>query len=176
MYEQSSAADFFDSHVQAGGAIHALQEEHFDLRKLSILGKDFQTEERPLGPCNGTGAMTFSGKSAVLWRELWGRLSGAGVFLVPDVGEVLVLGPLAASLADACERPPPGAGVGVVGAALVATGLSRRSAAVIEDAVRAGKFAIAVQGSAAEVGDALQTLANGALDAEVRQTDRIVKE
>ena len=174
--EQSSAADFFDSHVQAGGAIHALREEHFDLRKLSILGKDFQTEEHPPGPCKVTGAMTFSGKSAALWRDLLGRLSGAGVFRVTDVGEVLVLGPLAASLAAACERPPLGAGVGVVGSALVATGLSKRSAAVIEEAVRAGKFAIAVQGSAAEVGDALQTLANGALDAEVRQADRIVKE
>ncbi|HSY23503.1 MAG TPA: hypothetical protein VK841_15360 [Polyangiaceae bacterium] len=176
MSKENSAADFFDSHVQAGGAIHALQEEHFDLRRLSILGKDFQTDEHPLGPCNVARALTFSGKSAALWRELWGRLGGGGFFLVPDVGEVLVLGPLAASLADACERPPPGAGVGVVGAALVATGLSKRSAAVIEGAVRAGKFAIAVHGSAAEVGDALQTLANGALDAEVRQTDRIVKE
>lgn len=39
----------YDSHAKAEGAIKSLQQSGFDMKRLSIIGKDVHTEEHTLG-------------------------------------------------------------------------------------------------------------------------------
>ena len=49
---ESSAVAVYATHDEADAAVKALQKSGFDLRKLSIVGKDFRTEEHAVGYYN----------------------------------------------------------------------------------------------------------------------------
>ncbi len=164
---EHSAVGIYDSHTGAEAAIRALREAKFDMKQLSIVGKDFQTEEHPIGFYNAADRMKFWGKNGAFWGGLWGWLFGAGFFLIPGVGHIIVLGPLVGWVVGALEGATVGAGIGVVGAALASAGIPKDSVMRYETAVRAGKFVVTAHGSAAEVDQARQILANGAAEAQV---------
>ena len=42
----------YKSHVEAEAAVNALQHSGFDMKKLSIVGRDYQTEEHVVGYYN----------------------------------------------------------------------------------------------------------------------------
>jgi hypothetical protein len=118
MTETNSVVAIYDTHTEAEAAIRALRETNFQMGQLSIIGKDYHTEEHPIGFYNAGDRMKFWGKNGAFWGGLWGWLVGAGFFLIPGVGHIIVLGPLVGWIAGALEGAALGAGVGVLGAAL----------------------------------------------------------
>ena len=52
MSDTSTAVAVFDSHETAEAAIRDLQARGFDMQRLSIVGKDFHTEEHVVGYYN----------------------------------------------------------------------------------------------------------------------------
>ena len=82
-----------DNHSAAEDAVKELQKSGFDMKKLSVVGKDYHTDEQVVGYYNAGDRMKYWGKLGAL---RWGLLFGAAFFWVPAIGPVLVGGPLAA--------------------------------------------------------------------------------
>ncbi len=80
-----------------------LQIGGFDMKKLSIVGKDYHTEEHVGGYYNAGDRMKHWGKWGAFWGGFWGLLFGAGFFAVPGIGPVLVAGPLVGWIVGAPE-------------------------------------------------------------------------
>ncbi len=159
MNESNSAVAIYDEHTEAQAAINALREADFPLKGLSIIGKDYRTEEHAVGFYNSGDRMKFWGKTGAFWGGLWGWLVGAGFFLIPGVGHIIVLGPLVGWLVGALEGATLGAGIGVLGAALASAGIPKDSVVKYETAIGAGKFVVTAHGTPAEVERARSILA-----------------
>jgi len=165
----------FDSHLEAEAAIKELQQAGIDLKRLSIIGKDFRTEERAVGFYASGDRMQVWGAQGALWGSLWGMLVGGAFFLVPGVGPLVVLGPLAGWIAGALEGAVVGGAGGVLAAGLSSLGVPEASVVKYELEVKAGKFLVIVHGGPALVEQARSVLARaGALhvDAHAALTTR----
>jgi uncharacterized membrane protein len=159
MAESNTAVAIYHTHAAAEAALKDLRDQRFDLKQLSIIGKDYRTEEHAVGFYNAGDRMKFWGKTGAFWGGLWGWLVGAGLFLIPGVGHVIVLGPLVGWVAGALEGATIGAGVGAIGAALASVGIPKDSIVKYETAIRAGDFVVTVQGTPEEVNRARALLA-----------------
>jgi hypothetical protein len=159
MDQSNSTVAIYDTHTFAEDAIKALREARFEMKQLSIIGKDYHTEEHAIGFYNAGDRMKFWGKLGAFWGGMWGWFVGAGLFLVPGIGHVIVLGPLVGWLAGALEGAALGAGVGVLGAALVSAGIPKDKVVKYQTAIGAGKFVVLVHGTSVEVDRARAILA-----------------
>ena len=57
----------YDSHTQAEEAVKELQRSGVDMKKLSIVGKDYHTEEQVVGYYNTGDRMKYWGKLGAFW-------------------------------------------------------------------------------------------------------------
>ena len=94
MQKLNSVVAVYSTHPQAEEALRAFQGSGFDMKKLSIVGKDYHTEENVVGFYNAGDRMKFWGKRGAFWGTFWGMLFGSALFLIPGVGHLIVLGPL----------------------------------------------------------------------------------
>jgi len=65
MSEHNAVVGVYNSHPEAEAAVKALQRSGFDMQKLSIVGKDYHTEEHVIGYDNA-GDRGFQGMPCVL--------------------------------------------------------------------------------------------------------------
>ena len=75
------------------------------MKKLSIVGKDYHTEEHVVGYYTTGNRMLYWGKIGAFWGGFWGLLFGAGFFWVPGIGQLLAAGPIVAWIVGASKRP-----------------------------------------------------------------------
>jgi hypothetical protein len=151
MTNDNAAVAMYRSHTDAEGAVKELQRAGFDMRRLSILGKDFHTEESPVGFYNTGNRMAFWGKLGAFWGSLWGIMFGSALFMIPVVGHVIVLGPLVAAFAGALEGAAVGGSAGVIGGALASLGIPKDSVVKYAEKVAAGEFLILAHGTPNEI-------------------------
>jgi len=147
----SSVIALYHTHAQAEAAVKALQRQGFDMQKLSIVGKDYHTEEHVVGYYNTGDRMKAWGKFGAFWGGLWGLLLGAAVFFIPGMGPVVVAGPLVAWIVGALEGAVVVGGLSALGAALMSIGIPKDSAVKYETELQAGKFILIAHGTAEEV-------------------------
>jgi hypothetical protein len=148
----------YNSHAEAESAVKELQQGGFDIKKLSVVGKDYLTDEQVVGYYNAGDRMKYWGKMGALWGGLWGLLFGAAFFWVPGVGPLLVAGPLAALIVATLESAAVVAGASVLGAALYSIGIPKDSVLQYETAVKANKFLLVAHGTAEETAQAKEIL------------------
>ena len=160
MSEQNSVVAIFESHNQAEDAVHELQKSGFDMKKLSIVGKDYHTDEHVVGYYNTGDRMLYWGKQGAFWGGLWGMLFGSAFFFVPGVGPLLVAGPLVTWIVGVLEGAVMMGGVSALGAALVSIGIPKNSVLQYEANVKAGKFLLILHGKPLEVARAKDRLDN----------------
>ena len=96
MTDTNAVIAVYENHSGAENAVKELQRSGFDMKKLSVVGKDYHTDEQVIGYYNAGDRMKYWGKWGAFWGGLWGVLIGAAFFWVPGVGPLLVAGPLAA--------------------------------------------------------------------------------
>lgn len=113
----------FDHHDQAEDAVRRLAERDFPLDQISLLARSGGSGDDVIGilhPDVGE-RMQVWGKQGALWGGLLGALAGAaGLVFLPEIGPVLILGPLAQMLGGGLLS------AGLVGAgSAVAAGLSQ---------------------------------------------------
>ena len=154
----NSVVGIFDTHPQAEAAIQDLQHEHFDIRKLSIVGRDQHTDEHVVGYYNTGDRMMYWGQRGAFWGGLWGLLFGAGFFWVPGLGPLLVAGPLVAVIVAAVEGAAVIGSLSVLGAALYSLGIPKDSILKYETAVKGGKFVLIFHGTPEEIEKTRQIL------------------
>ena len=151
MSEQSSVVAIFESHNQAEDAVRELQKSGFDMKKLSIIGKDYHTDEHVVGYYNAGDRMMYWGKLGAFWGGLWGMLFGSAFFFVPGVGPLVVAGPLVMWIVGALETAAVMGGLSALGAALVSIGIPKDSVLQYEANLKAGKFLLILHGTPQEV-------------------------
>src|SRR5271165_4403513 len=115
----------YDTHEEAEAAVKELQRGGFDMKKLSVVGKDYHTDEQVVGYYNAGDRMKYWGGMGAFWGGLWGLLFGAAFFLVPGIGPVLVAGPVAASIVAALEGAVVVGGLSAIGAGLYSIGIPK---------------------------------------------------
>jgi hypothetical protein len=143
----NSAIAIYDTHDQAEKAVKELQKAGFDMKKLSIIGKGYETEDHVIGYYNAGDRMKHWGKYGAFWGGLWGLLFGAAFFIIPGVGPLLLAGPIVAALEGAVAV----GGLSVIGAGLYSLGVPKNSVVQYESALKASKFIVAVHGTGEEV-------------------------
>jgi hypothetical protein len=156
---ENSVVAVYEDHAQAEDAIQRLQQAGFDLQKLSIVGKDYHTEEHPVGYYNIGDRMKYWGKWGAFWGGIWGLLFGAAFFVVPGIGPVLVAGPLVTWIVGALEGAIFAGGLSAIGAGLFSIGIPKDSVIQYEVALKTDKFLVVAHGSEAEVAHAREVLA-----------------
>src|SRR5208337_2836317 len=114
MSDKNSVVAIFESHDQAEDAVRELQKDGFDMKKLSIVGKDIHTNEHVVGYYTTGDRMMYWGKMG----GFWGLLFGSAFFWVPGIGQLLVAGPLVMWIVGALEEAALVAGVSALGAGL----------------------------------------------------------
>ena len=103
MSDTSAVIAIYDTHTTADNAVKELQKSGFDMKKLSIVGKDYQTDEQVVGFYNAGDRMKYWGKLGAFWGGLFGLLVGAAFFWVPGIGPMVVAGPLTAWIVAGLE-------------------------------------------------------------------------
>ena len=156
------AVAVYREHSTAEAAVKALHRAGFDMKKISIVGKNYETDEHVIGFLNAGDRAKFFGKLGAFWGGLVGLLFGSAVLFIPVVGHLIVLGPVAIAILDALEGAVEGAVVvGAVGAlvgALSAVGIPKDSVVRYETELKANKFLLVVQGDAGEIEHARELL------------------
>ena len=137
------------------------------MRKLSIVGKDYHTEEHVVGYYNTGDRMKAWGRIGAFWGGLWGLLFGAAFFIIPGIGPVVLAGPLVAALVGALEGAVVVGGLTALGAALASLGIPRNSIVQYETALKADKFLVIAHGTPEEVARAKSIIDNGPATATI---------
>ena len=151
MTKLNSVVAVFASHEQADAAVRKLQSDGFDMKKLSVVGKDYHTEEHAVGYYNTGDRMLYWGELGVFWGGFWALLFGSAFFWVPGMGPLLVAGPLVAWIVVALEEAVAMGGLGVLAAALYSTGIPKDSVVQYETEVKFGKLLLIAHGTSDEV-------------------------
>lgn len=170
MSDQNAVVGIFKSHTEAEKSIKELQIAGFDMKKLSIVGKDYHPEEHVVGYYNIGDRMAFWGKMGAYWGGFWGLLFGSAMFVIPGIGPLIVFGPLVGWIVGALEGALVVGGLGVLAGALSSIGIPKDSVIKYETAITSNKFLVIAHGTADEVAKAKSILETaGAEHAEVHQ-------
>lgn len=145
------AVAVYDSHDKAETAVKALQRAGFDMKKISIIGRDYHTEQHVIGFLNAGDRARIFGKFGAFWGGLMGVLFGSAMLFVPVIGHVIVLGPLAAAVFGGLEGAVLVGGVSALAGALMSLGVPKNSVLRYETALRADNFMLVVHGDVQEI-------------------------
>ncbi len=151
MSDKNSVVAIYESHDRAEDAIRELQKDGFDMKKLSIVGKDYHTEEHVVGYYNTGDRMKYWGKLGAFWGGFWGLLFGSAFFWLPGIGPLLVGGPLVVWIIGALESAVVMGGLSALGAALYSIGIPKDSILQYETHVKNGKLLLVAHGTPEEV-------------------------
>ena len=150
MTDTNAVIAVYESHSGAEEAVKDLQKSGFDMKTLSVVGKDYHTDEQVVGYYNAGDRMKYWGKWGAFWGGFWGLLFGAAFFWVPAIGPVLVGGPLVASIVAGLENAVVVGGLSAVGAGLYSIGIPKNSIVTYETAIKAGQYLVVAHGTSAE--------------------------
>lgn len=144
----------FNTHDDAEQAIRALGKSGFDMKKLSLIGKGYHSEEHPVGFYTmGDRIKTWGGLGA-FWGGIWGMLLAPAVFFLPGLGLVAMAGPIVAALVGALEGAAVvGGGAGLL-AAMAQLGVPQDQVLKYETALKADKYVLLVHGDSVDVAQA----------------------
>jgi hypothetical protein len=120
------------------------------MKKLSVVGKDYHTDEQVVGYYNAGDRMKSWGKQGAFWGGLWGLLFGAAFFWVPAIGPVLVGGSLVAAIVAGLENAVVVGGLSAIGAGLYSIGIPKDCVVTYETAIKAGQYLVVAHGTSAE--------------------------
>ncbi len=166
MAHMHTIVDHFSSHAEAERVVLELQKEGYDMQKLSIIGKDYQTTEHVRGFLTWKDTAQAGAAGGGYWGSfvggLFGILAGAGVLFIPGMAPLVIAGPITGVLAGWLEGTlVVGAGAAAIGGlagALGGLGIPKEEVLKYETKIQAGEFVILVTGSDEDVSQAKQML------------------
>lgn len=83
----------YRDHSSAEDAVKQLQKSGYDIRKLSIVVKDYRIEERVTGFYSTSDRVKHWGICGVIWGGTLGLLFGVALIVFPDLGPGLIAEP-----------------------------------------------------------------------------------
>jgi hypothetical protein len=167
MTKENAGVAVLGTHIEAENAVKELQRSGFDMKKLSIVGKDYHTEEHVVGYYNAGDRMKFWGKQGAFWGGLWGILFGSAFLFIPGIGPLVVAGPLVAAIVGGLQGAVTVGGLSALGAGLYSLGIPKDSVIKYETAIKSERFVVVVHGSAEELAKAKDILTHMGHDVQV---------
>ena len=146
MTKDNAVVALCKSHAEFETGVKELQPSGFDIKKLSIVGRDYHPNEQVISYYNAGNRLKYSGKTGAFWGGVCGLLFGSAFFLIPGVGPLLVSGPLGGWILGELEGAVVVGGLGVMGAALYSLGIPKDSLLQYETALKIGKFVAIAHG------------------------------
>ncbi|MDR3586334.1 MAG: permease [Desulfosporosinus sp.] len=158
MSDKNMVVSVFNTHSEAEAAIRELQKAGFNMKQLSVVGKDYQTDEHVVGYYNTGDRVKYWGKLGAFWGGLWGFLFGSAFFFVPGIGPLVVGGPLVSWIVGALEGAAIVGGLNAFGAALYSLGIPKDSIVKYETSLKSDKFLLIAHGTLEETEKAKKIL------------------
>ncbi|MBS0506274.1 MAG: DUF1269 domain-containing protein [Proteobacteria bacterium] len=134
----------FTMHEGADAAVRKLAAAGIALPSISIIGKNYHSEEQAAGFVNVGERAWYFGKYGAFWGGLAGLLVGSGFFFIPVVGSLVVLGPLASMIVGGIEGAVLAGGASALVGALTGLGIPKNSVVRYEEALKADAFLVSV--------------------------------
>lgn len=159
MAHTNSVVSIFANHAQAELAIKALAAGGINMKRISLVGRGFHSEQHVTGYYNAGDRMKVWGGTGAFWGGMWGLLFGSAFFWLPGIGPIMLAGPAVAWIIGALEGAVVGGGLSALGAALFSIGIPNDSVLAYETAVKAEKIVLVVDGTRDEVAKAERLLA-----------------
>jgi hypothetical protein len=176
MNGDSNCVAVLERHQDAETAIRELQRSGFDMKKLSIVGRDYHTEEHAVGFYNSGDRIRHWGKLGGFWGGIFGLIFAPAFFWIPGIGPILTGGIIGSLLMGAIEGGAVGAAVGAgttaLAGALAGLGIPKDSVIRYEADLKANKFLLIASGSADDVERARASLAGRGGLVEVHSSGR----
>ncbi len=151
MGNKNNCIAIFKTHQEAEQAIMELKSAGFDIKKLSIIGKSQEREEKVIGYYNGINRVKFWGKRAALWGGLWGVIFNPAFMCIPGASSLTAGGILFTTFANGLSTSLFTGGFPALGTALYSIGIPRNSIINYETAVKMKKHLLIVHGTYDEV-------------------------
>ncbi len=148
----------FGTHEAADAAVRKLAASGVALASISIIGKNYHSEEQAAGYMNVGDRAWYFGKYGAFWGGLAGLLVGSGFFFIPLVGPLVVMGPLASMIVGGIEGAVLAGGASALAGALTAIGIPKNSVVRYEEALKADAFMVSVNCAEGDVARLQQLL------------------
>jgi len=159
-----SVVGIVNSHAEAEEVIKELQRSGFPMKRLSVIGKGYHSEEHPMGFYTAGDRIRTWGGVGAFWGAVWGILLGAAFFWVPGIGPLAVAGPFVQMFVGGLEGAVLAGGAGALGGALVSLGVPRDSVVKYETSLRADHYLIIAHGTPDQVESARAILEGQTLE------------
>ena len=156
---ENSSVYIFNTHTEAEAAIRAVGKSGFDMKKLSLVGKGYHSEEHPVGFYTVGDRIKSWGGVGAFWGGIWGLLLAPAVFFLPGLGLLAMAGPVVSALVGALEGAVVVGGLSALGGALTQIGVPKDQVIKYETALKADKFVLVVHGSAEDAATVRSLLA-----------------
>ena len=163
MNKNESVVAVYHTHTDAEAAIKELQQSGFNMKNLSIVGKEYHTEEHVVGYYNAGDRMKYWGGNGAFWGGFWGLLFGSAFFYVPGIGPLLMAGPIVASIVATLESAVAIGGLSALGAGLYSLGIPKDTVLKYETAIKSNKFLVIAHGTPDELAKAKRVMHSGEL-------------
>jgi hypothetical protein len=151
MEDKNSVVAIYKTHADAERAVKELQRSGYDMKKLSIVGRDRHTEEHVVGYYDTGDRMKYWGSLGAFWGGLWGMLFGAAFFWVPGIGPLVIGGPLVSWIVGALEGAVVVGGLSALGAGLYSIGIPKDSILKYEREIASDRYILVAHGTEEEV-------------------------
>ncbi|MFD1122974.1 general stress protein [Methylophilus flavus] len=136
----------FANHDNAETAVKDLERAGYNMKKLSIIGRGYHSEENVVGYYNVGARMAHWGKNGLFWGWVWGVVFGSAFFFIPGIGPVIAGGPIVSWLLGALESAAIVGGLSTLGGALAGIGIPKDSVLMYETAIKTDKFVLLLHG------------------------------
>jgi hypothetical protein len=147
------------THATVEATVRTLSKAHFDMARLSIIGKGYRNEEHALGFYAAGNQVHAWGAAGGFWGAIWALVPGPAVFVIPSVGLVAAAGPIGPALVEAFEKAVLVGGLSAVCGALASLGLPPAQAIRYEADIVADHYLVIVHGSHEDIALARHLLA-----------------
>jgi len=141
----------YKSYTEAENTIKDLHHSGFDMKKLSVVGVDFQTTGRAQGYYSADNRLKCWGTAGTFWGSIWGVLSGSAFFLIPGIGSLLIAGPLVGGIVGMLEGALMIGGLSALGAGLYNLGVPKERIVKYEIALKSGRYVLIAHGTGDEI-------------------------
>jgi hypothetical protein len=145
-------------------AVRRLHEDGFDMRHVSLIGREFAVNDRPIGFVTTGDYVEAGAEIGAFLGGILGLCVGVGFLILPGLGFVIVTGPVAAAILAGMEGSLAGAAVGALAGAFVGSGVPAGHAATYESHVKGGKFLVVARGDSSMIEQARSVLASEAAE------------
>lgn len=154
MRQSNAIVAVYDMPADAEGAILALREYDFNLQNVSVLGPGGPFTKDRIAYRSMPDGIECRSRIGLFWTGLGNLLCGCVFVSLPELGHVLVAGPLASWIITALDNAPLFAGLSAVGAGLYSIGISRARIMRYEAALKRRMYLVVVHGASADVSHA----------------------